>query len=278
MYFYFDGKYYPEGTAILGANNRGLRYGDGLFETCCIRKGKIQWADEHFARLWKSMQIMHFDIPKLLTPDALESAVMALVAKNKQVGDIRVRITVLRGDGGLFDPVDQLPHCLIQSWALPENHGAWNSNGLVLGIYYDAVKSCDILSNLKHNNYLPYVMAALEAKKQKWNDAILLNSFGRVCDSAIANIFLIKDKEIITPALTEGPVAGIMRKQLLQALPTLHYSISERPVSLEDLENADEVFITNAMHPIRWIQRIGEKEYQSMVTREIYAAFYPTIC
>ncbi len=62
--------------------------------------------------------------------------------------------------------LDNFPNYIIQTWALPEDNGELNSNGLDIGIYADVKKSCDILSNLKHNNYLPYVMAALHAKKK----------------------------------------------------------------------------------------------------------------
>ncbi|HMI79616.1 MAG TPA: aminotransferase class IV, partial [Ferruginibacter sp.] len=217
-YFNFNGKIYPNGSAVIGENNRGLRYGDGLFETMKSVHGQVHFIDEHFARLWRGMGLLQFNIPKLFSPDLLEEQILALVKKNMHHKTARIRLTVFRGNGGLYDDIDHKPNYLIQTWALPDDSGSWNSNGLVLGIYNDVKKSCDILSNLKHNNFLPYTMAALFAKKQKWNDAVLLNDSGRICDTTIANIFLIKDEIIHTPSLTEGCIAGIMRKNILQHL------------------------------------------------------------
>ena len=277
-YFNYNGKLLKEGTTIIGADSRALRYGDGLFETIKIKNGKIELADEHFARLWKGMQVLQFDVPKHFSPEKLEEQIIALAEKNTHQSGARVRLSIIRGDGGLFDAKNLTPYFIIQTWPLPEGNGEWNSNGLVAGIYSEVKKSCDILSNLKHNNYLPYVLAALQAKKEKWNDAILLNAAGNICDSTIANIFLVKDEIIYTPALSEGCVAGVMRQTLLQFLKANNYQMEERAVTQVELFAADEVFFTNSMYNIRWVQSIADVDYANTFTQKIYAAFVPTIC
>jgi aminodeoxychorismate lyase len=276
-YFNYNGKIFAEGSLVVGADNRGLRYGDGLFETIKMKNGHLILEDEHFARLWKGLDILQFVIPKHLTPDKLQEEITTLTKKNGHENAARIRLNVFRGDGGLYDAKNHTPHYIIQSWALPENNGEWNSNGLVAGIYEDAKKSCDVLSNLKHNNYLPYVLGALKAKKEKWNDAILLNSYGRICDTTIANIFLIKDNVISTPALKEGCVAGVMRKKIIQAIANGAWAFVEKEITTDDLLNADEIFLTNSMYNIRWIQRIADKEYGNEITQKIYTACIPTI-
>jgi len=276
-YFNFNGKIYPNGSAVIGENNRGLRYGDGLFETMKSVHGQVHFIDEHFARLWRGMGLLQFNIPKLFSPDLLEEQILALVKKNMHHKTARIRLTVFRGNGGLYDDIDHKPNYLIQTWALPDDSGSWNSNGLVLGIYNDVKKSCDILSNLKHNNFLPYTMAALFAKKQKWNDAVLLNDSGRICDTTIANIFLIKDEIIHTPSLTEGCIAGIMRKNILQHLAKNNTPVIEGELTVEDLLNADEVFLSNSIYHIRWVQSFGDKKYSNSQTQKIYADIFPTI-
>ena len=90
----------------------------------------------------------------------------------------RIRLMVFRGNGGIFDPENLLPNYIIETWPLA-NEARLNENGLVLDIFPDAKKSCDIFSNFKSNNYLPYIMAGLYAKKNKLNDCIVLNSFGK---------------------------------------------------------------------------------------------------
>jgi len=277
-YFNYNGKFLKEGNTIIGADSRALRYGDGLFETMKIKNGKIELVDEHFARLWKGMQVLQFDVAKHFSPERLEEQIIALAKKNMHLFGARVRLSIIRGDGGLFDAKNHTPNFIIQTWPLPEGNGEWNSNGLVAGIYSEVKKSCDILSNLKHNNYLPYVLAALQAKKEKWNDAILLNTTGNICDSTIANIFLVKDEIIYSPALSEGCVAGVMRQTLLQFLKANNYQMEERAVTQVELFAADEVFFTNSMYNIRWVQSIGNSDFGNSFTQKIYAAFVPTIC
>lgn len=275
--FNFNGKIFSEGISIVGADNRGLRYGDGLFETIKMKKGQLIQDDEHFARLWNGMKVLQFDIPKQFTPDKLQEEIAILVKKNGHENAARVRLNVFRGNGGLYDAKNYFPNYIIQSWALPEGNGEWNSNGLIAGVYEEVKKSCDILSNLKHNNYLPYILAALKAKKEKWNDAILLNTYGRICDTTIANIFLIQDGVIYTPALTEGCVAGVMRKKIIQELIKFQFKLTEKEITRDDLLNADEIFFTNSIYNLRWVQRIGDKEFSNVISRKIYDAVISTI-
>jgi len=276
-YFNYNGKLLRENTPVIGVNSRGLRYGDGLFETMKSIKGRILLDDEHFARLWKGMNMLQFNLAGHFTPDNLQTGIQELLKKNGHDDMARIRVTVLRGDGGLYDDINHNPNYIIQSWALPAGTGEWNSNGLVLGIYDDAKKNCDAFSSLKHNNFLPYAMAALHAKKQKWNDAVVLNNQGSVCDSSIANIFLVKDGLIHTPSLAEGCIAGIMRRTLLQYLAANNMQVVEGEISIDDLMNADEVFLTNSIYNIRWVQGIGEKKYSNALTQKIYTEFLPNI-
>lgn len=260
----------PEGVPVIGSANRGLRYGDGLFETIKYFDGKLQLADEHFARLWKGLQVLQFDIPKHFTPEDISERIINLCRKNGHEQSARVRFTVCRGEGGLYDTGNHQPHYMIETWELPASNGEWNSNGLVIGIYDGVKKINDILANLKHNNFLPYVMAALHAKKQQWNDALILNSDGRICDSSIANIFMIKDELIYTPPLSEACVAGVMRRALIQALISTGTQVIEKPITFHELLLADEVFLTNSIYNLRWVQRIGDTVYKNFLTQKIY--------
>ena len=90
---------------------------------------------------------------------------------------------------------------LIECWPADESVNQINKNGLVIDIYPDAQKSCDIFSNLKSANFLPYVMAAQYAKENKLNDCLVSNVKGHIADATIANVFLVKNNLIITPAL-----------------------------------------------------------------------------
>jgi branched-chain amino acid aminotransferase len=153
---------------------------------------------------------------------------------------------------------------------LPETNGDLNENGLQCILFKDALKSIDLYSNLKHNNYLPYLMGAIQAKKMKCNDAIIFNSNFNICDSTIANVFLIKENIIYTPALSEGCIAGVMREFIINELQKNNFNVVEQTISETELANADEVFLTNSIYNMRWVSAIDSFNYQHKMTREIY--------
>lgn len=269
IYFNFNGKIYKQDTAIVGPENRGLRYGDGLFETIKYKNNELILGDEHFARLWKGMKLLKFEIPRLFTAENLQEQILLLLKKNNHT-TARIRLSVIRSDGGLFDAKNHHPNYIIQTWQISTELTSLNENGLQLCIYSDAIKMADQFCNIKHNNYLPYFMGAIYAKEQQCNDAVILNDHNRICDSSIANIFIIKDKVISTPSLNEGCVSGIMRKLIIQQSFTAGYEIMETEITREMLLEADEVFLTNSIFNIRWVAAIEQKKYSNTITRHLF--------
>lgn len=272
-YLLYNDRFYPNTAALVPADNRGLRYGDGLFETLKFAGGNILLKDWHFERLFKGLALLQFECPVLFTPQLLSAGITRLCKKNGHT-TARVRITVFRGNGGLYDPEDHSPHCIIQSWPLPGLDFELNENGLVAGIYTAARKSTDVFSNLKSNNYLPYAMAALHAKKNRWNEALLLNTSGNICDASIANIFIIKNETIYTPPLSAGCVAGVMRRFLLENLPQHGFRVEEVPVTREALMDADELFVTNAIRGVRWVKECENSRYSHHLVTQIFARLF----
>lgn len=276
LFFIYNNKFYPANTPVITPGNRSLRYGDGLFETIKMLNGKIINKDFHFERLFNGLALLQFDIPKNFHTDFLLEKIIELVKKNNHVASARVRVMIFRGNGGIFDPENLRPNYIIESWPL-SNEMTLNENGLVVDVFPGAKKSCDSFSNLKSNNYLPYVMAGLYAKKNKLNDCIVLNSFDRVCDSAIANIFVIKKDKIFTPPLSEGCVAGVMRRWLLEKSGLKKYKILQKNLSINDIESADEFFLTNSIYNLRWVKTFKGKEFGNKISREIYKHILQTI-
>jgi len=272
----FNGKNFPADEPVLLAANRGYRYGHGLFETIKVYKGEILHASLHFSRLIDGIAKLKFDLPKLFSTGKLEEAVITLCKKNKCENLARVRVSLFRGNGGLYD-TDSLLQYVIECWPLNESVNTLNGNGLVIDIFPDARKSCDIFSNLKSANFLPYSMAAVYAKENKLNDCLVLNTAGTVADSTIANLFIIRDGIIVTPSLGEGCVNGVMRKYLIASLRNTGYEINETAVLVADVEEADEVFLTNAINGLRWVRQFRNKTYSNYKTMEIYNRFIKTI-
>ncbi|MBL0147083.1 MAG: aminotransferase class IV [Chitinophagaceae bacterium] len=195
-----------------------------------------------------------------------------MAKKNKHQKFARIRLSVVRGNGGLYDAENHNPNYIVQTWALPDGKGTLNQNGLVLNIYKEALKSCDAFSNLKHNNFLPYTMAALFAKKNNCNDALVLNGYNRICDSSIANVFIVKDEIIYTPPLSEGCIAGVTAAYVIAKLQNSLYKVIEKPLQINDVLNADEVFLTNSIQNIQWVKQIDNSVYKNEMIQKIYAA------
>ncbi len=238
--------------------------------------GSIINQDLHFDRFFNGLSILQFEIASTFTSDFILKKIQGLCAKNKHESHARVRLMVVRSDGGIFDPVNLFPNYFIESWPLQPGMKL-NENGLVIGLLPDVKKSCDKLSNLKSNNYLPYIMAGLYAKQQRLNDCIVLNTFGRICDSAIANVFIVKGNKIFTPPLSEGCVAGVMRRWMLEKFVLQDFDIIEQPLTTDDLLDADEMFLTNSIHYLRWVGSFQNKFYGNSLTRAIYQEIIRTI-
>jgi branched-chain amino acid aminotransferase len=269
-YYNLDGKLFLESENNISVNNRSFRYGDGFFETIKLVDGNIQLKELHFERIATSLATLGFVNAKHFSFDNLEKQIVELATKNNHQHLGRIRITFYRADAGLYEVTNFHPHILIQSFELNETVNKLNENGLVIDVYPLAKKSCDVFSNIKSNNYLQYAMAAIWAKENKINDALLLNSNNSIADSTIANVFIVKNSEIKTPALTEGCVAGVMRKHIIETLKQQNIIVAEMPVNIEDIANADEVFLTNAIKGIMWVRQFKDTNYANFETKKIY--------
>ena len=257
-------------SPILTAGNRGFRYGDGLFETLLVQNGRIRLRDYHFERLFSGLRQLKFVLPAFFSAESLEAGILRLCNRNGHSALARVRLAIYRGNGGLYDSETIHPHYLIESWALTRADIALNTNGFFIDVYLDGWKACDSLANLKSSNFLLYVLAALYAKEHRLNDCLVLNSHQRLADSTIANLFYVKDNQLYTPSLSEGVVAGVMRRFLLSSLPGIGLPIHEQPVTVEDLQDADEIFLSNALRGIRWVGTFRTSRYPGDLSRDIY--------
>ncbi|SRR5258708_5815424 len=274
----YNGILYPAGQPVLTADNRGFRYGDGLFETMFVQKGRIRLGEYHFDRLLSGMRLLDFDIPPFFV-EKLTKEVLELYEVNtlSTASPARVRLVVFRGESSFLASIDRFPNYIIQSWPLPVVRSGDESavlsrdeSGLTIGIFPDGRKACDALSNLKSNNYLLYILAAHYAKKEGLDDCLVLNSQNRLADSTIANLFYIRQGEFYTPPLSEGGVDGVMRRHLLKALPQAGYIVHQQPVYPEDLLAADEIFLTNALKGISGVRSLQGRLYSIHLSVTVY--------
>ncbi len=266
-----NGKILPADKPVLMVDNKSYRYGDGLFETMKVINKRISLGDYHFERFFSALKQMAFEIPALVTKEKLSQHILFLCEKNNCDTLGRVRLSVFRGNGAIYEGNNDLQYA-IECWPVDESINQLNENGFIIDVYPDARKSCDKFSNIKSANYLPYVMAARYAKENKLNDCLVLNMYDRIADGTIANIFLVKDKKIITPPLSEGCVSGVMRRWLME-----QYEVKEIALTIEDVLSADELFLTNAMYGIRWVKQFHHKTYSNLKAAKMHDELLKTL-
>jgi branched-chain amino acid aminotransferase len=272
-YFLYNGKLIASGKAVISADNRSFRFGDGCFETMKMTNGNIILGSYHFERLLSSLHALKFEVPEYFTVAYLSEQIKEIALKNGHAMLARIRLTIARGDGSLYEYENNFPNCIIQTWALHAQASVFHKKGLATGIYVNARKTSDDFSHIKSNNFLPYAMAAIWVKENKLDDAIVLNNYNRVAEATMANIFLVKDGKIKTPALTEGCVSGVMRRYLIECIKKENIPFEETTITTESLAGANELFTTNAVRGINWIAICGKNNYGFQLAEYLHDRF-----
>jgi branched-chain amino acid aminotransferase len=236
---------------------RGLYYGDALFESIRVFEGQIPLMSRHWERLSKGLVAMDYSIPPHWSADFFAKEILRAAC-----GNARVRLTIWRSPGGLYNPQDDTPQFLITAKELASSMFDGYSEGLSIG-FSEAIRlSVDSLSGLKALNGARYVAAAKEACAKGWDDAIILNCREQVCEATSSNIFWMADHQVCTIPLSDGPVTGVLRDLLLRLLPAAGYPVLEKSVYPEELMEADEVFFTNAVKGIRRVVQCEGKVFR----------------
>jgi branched-chain amino acid aminotransferase len=257
----FNGTIFQKDEPVLAVTNRSFKYGDGVFETMRVQQGRLKLAPYHFDRLFASLELLQ--IPSTFSSIELTEKIEELCTVNGCTDRARVRLAVYRSEKGAGE------YC-IEAAELPEEKTLWNEEGWSIDIYPYARKGQDVFANLKTANYLPYVMADRYASEKGLHEVVVLNSHGLLCDASKANLFFIRENSILTPALHQGCVNGVMRRFVIEEAKKKGYTVKQAEVTLEDLQSAEEVFLTNALQRIKWVSRFREKEYGHEQTRRLY--------
>lgn len=266
----FNGLFFPADTPLLPVQNRSYKWGDGVFETMKVFRGKLLLEDYHFERLFVSLQLLQIDCSETFTQTHLVTQVLQLCRHNNCLEHGRVRLAVYRAE-------ENKTGYSIEAIPLEAQVNQWQEDGLDVVLYPFARKSMDAFANLKSANFLPYVLAQRYAAERGADDALVLNAQNRLCDSSKANLFLVKGKNIYTPALHQGCVNGVMRRVVIQEAKKLGFRLHNDEVEEEQLLAADEVFLTNAIQLIRWVATYKNVSYRFAQTRLLFEAVHTTI-
>jgi len=257
----YNGDFYSEDTALFTADNRAFRYGDSLFETIHCNGTQIQFFDEHIERLKLGMNQLHMEIPDNF-PEIIEQNIKSLITKNKSFLGTRIRLSIFRNSGGLYTPKTNRISYLIESSKLEEPQYFLNKKGLKIGLFDTYKKTSNSLSGFKTGNSLPFILAGLHKSEKKWDDCLLINERQNLVESVSSNLFVVKDGILFTPSLESGAVNGIMREQIIQIALDLGITVYDDCIMKpEQLMEADEIFLSNAIVGIRWVVAYGERRY-----------------
>jgi branched-chain amino acid aminotransferase len=261
----FNGSFYPAEAPLLTAQNRSFKWGDGVFETMKVFRGKILLANLHFERLFISLRLLQIQKSETISQAVVEENILSLCSQNNCLSNARVRLAAYRTD-------ENSAGYLIEAIPLDEEVNNWQEDGLTLTLYPYARKSQDAFASLKSANYLLYILAGRYAIEKGADDALVLNADNFLCDSSKANIFLLTGNKLRTPALHQGCINGVVRRVIIEEAGKHGLQINQEVISEEELLAADEVFLTNAIQVIRWVKQYKHKNYQCASTRKIYAA------
>ncbi|MFA6276362.1 MAG: aminotransferase class IV [Pedobacter sp.] len=267
----FNDEFFAADHAIIKSSNRGFKFGDGLFESMRMCNGKLQFAEQHADRLRAGMKALKMEGYALLDEYFLRQKTTELLKKNKFNGNVRFRLTIYRDGEGLYTPQSNKAGYLLEAIPLEQAQYELNKKGLIIDVYDEITKSINKLANYKTSNALLYVMAGLFQKQHRLDEALILNQHGFLCESTISNVFVVYQKQIYTPALSEGCVAGVMRSVILQLAKTHDLPLIEAQINPEILNEAEEVFVTNASSGIRWVMGYGKKRYFNEVAKTLSA-------
>jgi 4-amino-4-deoxychorismate lyase len=231
------------GGAIDSAD-RGLQYGDGLFETITCRDGEPRWLALHLERLQHGCGRLRIALPDV---ELLCSEIRALAAGQQRC---IVKVIVTRGTAtrrGYAPGGDERPTRIVSrhDWPEPPAHAA---AGFQLGISSVTLGTNPLLAGLKHLNRLEQVLAQLQRDAAAADEVLMLSTAGEVIGGSMSNVFLADDNGLFTPELGACGVVGVMRRLVLEAAAALGQPVSVRPVAASELLAAGEVFVTN----VRW--------------------------
>lgn len=258
-YVSLNGVHYPSNQPLIQADNRGFKYGDGFFETIKVLNGSIQLMQYHFDRIVKSATILKIEIGDL-KKQILANDILNLSNKNDCIRSARIRVAFYRNEKNEADYlIEALPYAELKK----------SESSFSIDLYSDIQKPIDILSNLKTANYLPYIMASIHARSNSVDDCLIINTKGTICDSSKANVFIIKNGVISTPALTEGCVDGTMRRYLINKAKKHTIEILEDEITFDQILDADEVFLTNAIIGIQLVTNCRKRIYSSHITQDL---------
>lgn len=243
-------------AAELPLGDRGLAYGDGLFETFAVRRGRPRLLDAHLQRLHRGCERLGIAFEEQVIVDELLAFCAAL-------GEGVAKLILTRSDGlrGYAPPADARPRRVLLASPAPVYPDEYAQLGVEL--YPCALRLAEqpLLAGLKHLNRLEQVLARAEWRDSRYAEGLLRDAAGRVIEGVFSNLFLVSEGRLLTPALERCGVAGVMRGALLREAAALGVNCEVRDLSYDELMAAEEVFLCNSVYGVWPVRRLEARAW-----------------
>lgn len=250
---------------LLSVKDRGLAYGDGLFETILVKAGQPLLFERHLQRLALGGKrlALALDLPLI----ERECQMFAL-----QMTEGVMKLIVTRGDGlrGYGPGVGAQPRRILQGGPLPVYPQQNALQGVRLFPCRTRLAEQPLLAGLKHLNRLEQVLARGEWSDEQYAEGLMRDTSGRIVEAVFSNLFLVKGGVVLTPELSRCGVAGVMRAELLALAEQANLPLRALDLQLSDLQKADEVFVCNSVYGIWPVRAFEQRNWPvGPVTRKL---------
>ncbi len=247
---------------VIASDDRGLQYGDGVFETIAVLDGTPLLWDAHIQRLQQGCMRLGIACPdpSLLHKETLQLTSAARLAV--------IKLIITRGSGGrgYAPPAIATPRRIISCHPWPAYPGESYSTGIRLHLCETRLSSNPALAGLKHLNRLDQVMARAElATTEGLVEGLMRAQDGRIVEGTMSNLFVIHQGKAYTPTISDCGIAGIMRAELMRAFEAMQIKCEQCDMDLQKLLDADEIILSNSIAgiwPVSKLQAEPAREYQ----------------
>lgn len=251
--------------------NRAFLYGDGIFETIKIAHHKIVSPNAHYQRAERALEILGMQLDWSLQ-QFKDTVLKESIASG---ANRRVRITFFRQSGGLYTPAQTAVDYHIQHNPLPSSVYPKQEKGLRIGVCPHLRIYADQFANLKTCSATLQVQASRYRAQKGYDEMILYNHREEVAEGCAANIFVYQsDNTLITPPLSSGCLDGTMRRRVIRLAQYHNFKVKEASITLPDLLEAQEIWMTNAIQGLRWVEQLDG--YSKLYT-STYAQQFQTL-
>ena len=268
-----DGERLPPDGAHISARDRGFTLADGVFETMKARNGKVFRLDRHLMRLDAALRTLHIPPP----PELREWVDAAIDAAH--VPDASIRLTVSRGvaPGGVGVPADAVPTVVVTVAPPPAFGAAVYDTGLKAHVASGRRNEHSITAGLKTLAYTDSVAALIEARTAGADEVLFLDTAGHCSEASASNLFAIVEGTLVTPPTTCAALPGITRAAVIELATELGLAAEERPFQLDELNAADEAFLTSSLRGVAPLVHVNGRAIGSgtpaAITRKVMAAY-----